>query len=105
MSKLLLVGFAAAALIGGPNFAGAQSVGGAAGAGMSGEAPARGSDAGDATRGGAEDRAAPAVNSAPDKRDEATDTTNTSEQKQPATKQIEPDDKVERDNGNPRAGN
>lgn len=105
MSKLLLVSFAAVALIAGANFAGAQSVGGGAGAGISRQAPAGGVDAGDATRGGSEDLAAPAVNSAPDKRDEATDTTNTSEQKQPAIKQIEPDDKVERDNGNPRAGN
>ena len=103
MSRLLLAS-AVAALIAGTNFVSAQTAGDAAGAVTSSDAPAGSMDnSGGTVRGGAEDRAAPAVNSVPDKRDEATDTTNTSDQKQPAVKQSEPDDKVERDNGKRRA--
>lgn len=116
MNKRLFMSVATAALIAGTSFVNAQSPGGAGagsaggGAGMSREAPAGGGAAGGGAsmrggteRGGAEDRAAPGANSAPSKRDEATDTTNKSEQKQPAAKQSQSDDKMQRDNGNQRA--
>lgn len=105
MNNRLMMSVAAAALIVGTSFANAQG----AGQGMSREAPsstpaARSAPA-DTPSGGAADRAAPMEHSAPVNRDEATDTTNKSEQK-PAVKSTQSDDKVQRDDkrdGNQRA--
>jgi len=96
MNSRLMMSVAAAALIVGTSFANAQG----AGQGMSREAPssapaARSAPA-DAPSRGAADRAAPMEHSAPVNRDEATDTTNKSEQK-PAVKSTQSDDKVQRD--------
>jgi len=106
MNNRLLMSVAAAALIAGSGFASAQNPGGAGtapsggSAGMSREAPAGGaarSGATSAPAGGASaDRAAPAERNAPVNKDEATDTTNKSDQK-PAMKSTQSDDKMQRD--------
>lgn len=108
MNKRLLMSAAATMIIasGGVAYAqGAGPQGGGAqggGAGMSREAPAARSPAGSGPGGMSADRAAPAANNAATKRDEATDTTNKTDQ-DPAKQVTQSDDKVKRDDGNQRA--
>lgn len=107
MTKRLLMSVAAAALIAGTGFANAQGAGmGREGGGAGGAAPAArsapgGAGAGGAAAGGAADRAAPMEKSAPAGRDEATDTTNRSDQRQ--DQKAQSDDKMQRDNGSRNA--
>jgi hypothetical protein len=115
MNKRLLMSVAAAALIAGTGFANAQGAGGAGresgGAGGAGaaahSAPAGGAadraapgGAGDRAAGGAAagagDRSSQTERNAPANKDEATDTTNRSDQRQ--DQKAQSDDKMQRDN-------